>query len=168
MMPEAPFSPRERYLARPRLRRLSGDHLIPKSPAPVHNCWRCRSSIDPNPRTDSRWRPQFAPEPRPPPVHTACKPAEARGAASSRSRRLAIFTKLAHNRELTAQRFDLTPHLGDFGRARACPFGWGLPLRDYRIISGASFETPETLICISASGADNHRINTPGRPRTDS
>jgi hypothetical protein len=81
---------------------------------------------------------------------------------------LAIFTKLARNRELTAQRFDLTPQLGDFGRARGMPFRVGLPLPHYRIISGASFETPETLICISASGADNHRINTRGRPRTDS
>jgi len=35
---------------------------------------------------------------------------------------LAIFTKLARNRELTAQRFDLTPHLGDFGRARGMLF----------------------------------------------
>jgi hypothetical protein len=38
---------------------------------------------------------------------------------------LTIFTKLARNRELTAQRFDLTPHLGDFGRARGMPFRVG-------------------------------------------
>ncbi len=65
---------------------------------------------------------KFAPEPRQPPVHIACKPAEARGTASSRSRRLANFTKLARNRELTAQRLNLTPQLGDFGRARGMPF----------------------------------------------
>jgi hypothetical protein len=80
---------------------------------------------------------------------------------------LAIFTKLARNRELTAQRFDLTPQLGDLGRASGMPFRVRSSARNYRIISGASFETPE-ILGISASGADNHRINTRGRPRTDS
>ncbi len=165
MMPEAPFSPRERYLARPRLRRLSGDHLIPKSPAPVHNCWCCRSLQ--RPQSTDRQQAVAAVRTRATAAARSHRLQTCRSARRSRSRRLTIFTKLARNRELTAQRFDLTPQLGDFGRARGMPFGWGLPLRDYRIISGASFETPE-ILGISASGADNHRINTLGRPRPDS
>ena len=166
MMPEAPLSPRERYLARPRLRRLSGDHLIPKSPAPVHNCWRCRSLQ--RPQSTDRQQVAAAVRTRATAAARSHRLQTCRSARRSRSRRLTIFTKLARNRELTAQRFDLTPQLGDFGRASGMLFRVRSFARNYRIISGAPFETPETLICISASGADNHRINTPGRPRTDS
>jgi len=103
-------------------------------------------SSDPNPRTDGRWRPQFAPEPRLPPfTPRANLPKRARRSLEP-VKTVGGFIKSAPNRELAAQRFDLTPHLGDFGRARGMlfrvrPSSPGLPNHFGRLVGRGARNT---------------------------